>query len=250
MEILDLLKIKLNYPESSLRCNDSYLADISGSDSIAALIKILETQPGSVIIPSVAEVACEYGDKTQFRNVLKIIHDTFAPSSSIMQCVIFDANELWKKLIVSQLQQMVAEHNFFSPCIACHLSFHLARIAIAKHLGIARVISGERELHNNAEKINQFDIILDYFNSIYNSVGIAHYLPVRKIANTQHISEIMNKYKINPVSLECLFSKNYYKDGTNELAISKKAVEKYLRCFIPKLLSSIEKEIIINCRVD
>ena len=230
MTILDAIKIEGCYtcsPETSV-----YLADISGVDSIAALVSFLGENLDAVIVPSFVELACEYGDKqNEFRKVLRSLCSKFNVTDSsrrVLPGIIIDVNNLWKDIVSTDIPSVIKQFNFYTPCIACHFVFHLARIRFAQSIGAIGVISGERELHGTKEKVNQLNFVLDFFNSVYADAGIAHFQPVRKISQTADINSILEGYDIEPVRARCLFSGNYRNSHNNEINISKEDVKQYL----------------------
>jgi hypothetical protein len=227
-----------------------FIADISGKDSIAALVKVIEENPSAVIIPSIIELACEYGDKTQYNKVIKKLSVEFNNKGRrIMPGIISEVNDLWKALVASNIQDSIKSYSFYSPCIACHLVLHLTRIKIAKHLNIKNVISGERELHSDREKINQLGFVLDFYNSIYDLMGIKHHLPLRHISNNEEVNKIIENHNNISIHLNCLFSGNYYKSGTNDFAIDKTHIRDYVEEYLSILIETFDKEIALNCIV-
>lgn len=230
MTILDSIRIEGCYscsPETSV-----YLADISGVDSIAALVSFLGENHGAIIVPSFVELACEYGDKlNEFNKVLRSLYSRFNATDSnrrVLPGIIIDVNNLWKDIVSTDIPSVVKQFNFYTPCIACHFAFHLARIRFAQSIGAIGVISGERELHGTKEKVNQLNFVLDFFNSVYADAGIAHFQPVRNVSQTADINSILDGYDIEPVKVRCLFSRNYRNRYTNEINISKEDVRQYL----------------------
>jgi len=245
--IFEKINLNLEYPMDKIISENCFIADISGNDSIAALIKVAEENPSAIIIPSIVELACEYGDKDQFSKVLKKLDENF--SHRIMPGIISETNDLWKAIVVNNIQESVKLYGFYSPCITCHLVFHIIRIKIANFLNIKNVVSGERELHSNKEKINQVDFVLDFYNSLYNSMGIIHHLPLRYINDNNEVNKILEKYNSVSVQLNCLFAGNYYRKETIEFNVDKKQIYNYVYKCLPLLMETFDKQIIVQCKV-
>lgn len=230
MTILEAIKIEGYYTCS--QHTSVYLADISGVDSIAALVSFLGENHDSIVVPSFVELACEYGDKLyEFNKVLSSLYAKFNAIDNkrrILPGIILDVNTLWKELVSTDIPSVVNQFKFYSPCIACHFAFHLARIRFAQTIGAKGVISGERELHGTKEKINQLDFVLDFFNNVYADARIKHFQPVRKISQTADINSILSGFDIEPVKVKCLFSGNYRNRHSHEIDISKENIKQYL----------------------
>lgn len=249
-KLFDKVILKLNYMTNLTTSENCFIADISGKDSIAALVKVIEENPSAVIIPSIIELACEYGDKTQYNKVIKKLSVEFNNKGRrIMPGIISEVNDLWKALVASNIQDSIKSYSFYSPCIACHIVLHLTRIKIAKHLNIKNVISGERELHSDREKINQLGFVLDFYNSIYDLMGIKHHLPLRYINDSKEIDRIIDKHNAIPIYLNCLFAGNYYSKGTFNLVMDKEQIQNYVEHFLPAIFNSFEKKISVKCKI-
>lgn len=250
LKILDKINLELNYPMNIKSPQNYFIADISGKDSIAALLRIVDENPSCVVVPSIIELACEYGDKKQFSKVIRRLNISFnGKSRKIMPCIIPEANDLWREIVVQNIQDVINSYGFYSPCIACHLVLHLIRIKIAKHLKVKNVISGERETHSGQEKINQLAFVLDFYNMVYKRMGITHHLPLRHINDSKEIDRIIDKHNAIPIYLNCLFAGNYYSKGTFNLVMDKKQIQNYVEHFLPAILNSFEKKITVKCRI-
>lgn len=82
------------------------------------------------------------------------------------------------------------KESFISPCIACHLYCHLLRAPIAKRNN-AKILTGERNKHNDKIKINQNTLVLNYFENIFQSFGFNFERPLINVENTKEIKNII-----------------------------------------------------------
>jgi hypothetical protein len=249
MEIVNYINIELEYPFID-DYDSTYIADISGIDSIAALVTVMRQNDHSIIIPTIVDVACEYGEKwDEFTRIYKDICAAFnVYHRRVLPAIILDVNELWHRIVSNSMQAVVRNVQFYSPCIGCHLAFHLARIRLAQHLNVKGVISGEREFHGQKEKINQLDFVLDFFNSIYGSASINHLQPVRKVRSSEDLKQLVAGYDISPVKVKCLFSGNYYKLNKIELDVEKENIRHYVD-YLEDLLQKPQEDLHVNCRI-
>ena len=251
LKIFNNIIIKLDYQlPQDIPQSDIFIADIAGKDSIAALIRVLDDKASAVIVPSVIDLACEYGDKNQYYKVLSNLNKKFNKEKRrILPGIISYANDFWQALASGHIQESIKLYGFYSPCIACHLVMHIIRIKIASYLGLQNVISGERELHANREKINQLGFVVDFYNSLYTAMHVKHHLPLRFINNNDEINKVIDSNDVIYNQLNCLFTGNYYQKGTAAFAIDMNRVREYLTDYLPLQLNSNKTEINVICKV-
>jgi hypothetical protein len=250
-KIFNNIIVKLDYhlPQDIPQSN-FFIADIAGKDSIAALIRVLDENLSAVIIPSVIDLACEYGDKNQYYKVLSNLNDKFNKERRrILPGIISYANDFWSALAGGYVQEPIKLYGFYSPCIACHLVMHIIRIKIATYLGLQNVISGERELHANKEKINQLAFVIDFYNSLYAAMGVKHHLPLRYVIDNDEINKVIDINDVIYNQLNCLFTGNYYQKGTSVFAMDIGCVREYLDSYLPLQVNSSKTVINVNCKV-
>lgn len=246
MKIFDKLKIVIDPTFTVNDRSNAFLCDVSGRDSIAAIINILEEYDEAVIVPTVVKLSVEYGDKNARINLLDKLSSIFG-SHRFIDGLLFDVDELWKLISTYKMQHVIRHYKFYTPCIACHLSFHLIRILIAKKLKILNVVSGERIIHTDKEKINQLGFVLDFYNEIYKSQGVNHILPVRNIIEGSQIDKLLYSYGIECSDLNCLYSGNYYEHGTSKISIRHDQIYGYLYEILHQMLNGMAQEIEIKC---
>lgn len=248
--IFERIRLRITYPAMGQFDATRFLVDISGRDSIAAAIKIIEEDSKSILIPSIIELACEYGDKSKYEEVHRSLRKIFNTGRvRVEQGIVCHGDELWKAIVTRDIQKTIEKFGFFSPCVACHQVLHIIRIKIAQHLHVKNVVSGEKESHDGREKINQLSFVLDFYNRMYEAMGIIHHLPVRNISSSQEIVRILGKYNPKYVQLKCLFEGNYYKKGTNDLAISKQRIKEYINVCLKKKLDEVGDMIDVPCSI-
>ena len=153
---------------------------------------------------------------------------------------------LWKLFIGESINHMVEEYGFFSPCVACHLIMHISRIKLSQYFQSTNVISGEREIHGDREKINQLSFVLDLYDELYKASGITHHTPIRHLRDNDIIRSIVNKYGVSSVKLDCLFSGTYC-DQTGKVVIDKTKLFEYVRHYVVNKLDELPKGIPLKC---
>ena len=247
IEILNRISLEINDLNYPLSAKNIFIADVTGRDSIAALIKTIEIYSPNFVIPSVIVLGCEFGNKDQpHKTIYKISEIYKNTQTQILPGILLDVNQFWKLFIAKEINSTVDKYKFFSPCIACHLIMHLARIKLAHYLKASNVISGEREFHADRQKINQLDFVLDFYNKIYSAAGINHHTPIRHIKENDKINEIVYKSGAVAIELDCLFSGTYY-DGSGKITFDKNDIQDYVQTHLTSLMNSFSESIVINC---
>ena len=95
-----------------------------------------------------------------------------------------------------------------SPCLACHLYVHLARIPLCLELGATKLISGERDTHDGRIKLSQTIDSIDAEERIIARAGITFICPLRTFSGEQ-ISTLVPGWNEGARQLQCVHSKNY-----------------------------------------
>lgn len=160
------------------------IAELAGDDSLAAIITYLKDNPNDIIVPTWVITPVEYKDNFQTvkNNYTLFIQYLKAHGYQIEDLQILENNErLWKLLM---------KQSFISPCIACHLYCHLLRVPLAKQKN-AKILTGERNKHNDKIKINQNTLVLNYFENVFQSFGFNFERPLINIENTEEIKNII-----------------------------------------------------------
>lgn len=251
MNKFDFYNINIKLPEFYLgkSFDSAVIVDITGIDSIAALCKVIELENVS-IIPTIVDLACEYGkDKwKEYRACIKSLCDKFnSEKISIYPCIVLNLNDLWKAVVVASINDIVRKFGFYTPCIPCHYVFHATRIQLAKSLNVPKVVSGEREFHGMREKVNQYNFVLDFYNQAFTSNGISHIQPIRAVSDSREINSYVQSKNLKHVQLECLFSGNYYKANTKDIEIDKEMISEYLASYLLESIVKLPEQIDVNC---
>jgi hypothetical protein len=251
LEILNNIIIIIDYPLERGCDGRVYISDISGKDSIAATAKILQTHSDAIIIPSIVSLACECGERSQIYMAIENIRVAFnRKRARVLSAIVTDVNALWKELVSNRKQDCLKQYGFFTPCVVCHLVFHLIRIRLACLLNVQHVISGERELHQNLEKVNQLSFVLDFYNTIYSLEGITHHQPLRKVADNEEIDHIIQHFNLTYADIKCLFSGNYYDSSKKEIKIDRLALQRYVNNYLAALIRTpLSHAISLRCEV-
>lgn len=211
---------------------DLAIAEVAGRDSVAAAIRAARIRPFHAILPTVAFTATEFGDWRVFLRQVDLMRDLLEPlGTKVLSPIVLGDPSFWRKLCGSPAQRCVERFGFFSPCIGCHLYFHALRIPLAKKLGIAFIISGERERHDGKVKINQVAEALDAYSAFASRFGVSLLLPLRHIASGEEVQEIVgNDHPEVQDQMQCVLSGNY-RDDRGDVPVPGDAVARFLKEF-------------------
>jgi hypothetical protein len=113
--------------------------------------------------------------------------------------------------------EIAARWRLCSPCLACHLYVHIARIPLAWALGNAPVITGERDTHDGRIKLSQTTASIDAETRVMAHAGIELITPIRS-ADSDEIETLVAGWREGGDRLRCVHSGNYVRaDGSVSL---------------------------------
>jgi hypothetical protein len=120
--ILNSISLEIDYPYCPDDTEQLFIADITGNDSIAALIKTNDSDSPKFVIPSIISLGCEFGDKSQPHIVINKLSSIYKGSQiNLLPAITLDINLFWKLFISNNMNSSINHYKFYSPCIACHL---------------------------------------------------------------------------------------------------------------------------------
>lgn len=212
------------------------IAELAGADSLAAIYQHLKNNSNDIVIPTWVITPYELNNNY---NLVKENYDKFfnfliSQNYNIQPITIIQNNsELWNNLI---------SKDFFSPCIACHLYCHLMRVNLAKQYN-AKILTGERNKHNQNIKVNQNAFVLNYFEKLFNKNNLFFERPLLNIYNSNEIQKTLKEvpFDINNKDnfIKCSIQKGKFtQEDLNE--------EKFLE-YLDKELKPIVEEFIYDC---
>lgn len=214
---------------------DTVIGEFSGRDSVAAILKALESSDINNVLPIASFAGTEYGDlqsiKANYEKLQKRVAALYGDNKKIHPLIVYSRPELWRVFNGRFTTLLIERYGFYNPCIACHLYFHLIRLPFAKSLG-NRIISGERESHDGRIKVNQLGQSLDLYQSVIEHFGVELLMPIRHVASGEEIEELIGwdwgEGKNHP---QCVFSGNY-RDLAGEALFNEEDLNSYLQSFL------------------
>lgn len=223
--------------------DDVAIGEISGRDSIAAIIRACDTHPIKAVFPTINYAGTEFGRwEVPFEKVDVLKRILKERNIKVFEPVVLGSPQFWWKLCGRHVSHLIEKFGFYSPCIGCHLYFHAIRIPIAKKVGSRLVIGGERESHDGKIKLNQIGIALDAYSAFLLTFGIDLLLPLRHIASGEEVERIVGRdWDEGKEQLDCVLSKNYVElDGSVD--VMEDAMKKFFNEFAVPVATDIVKE--------
>jgi len=196
------------------------VAAIAGRDSIAAIIEALGTERDiSVIVPTSVGTGTEFGDLETVHEATEFLRDRIAAlfpgrPLELLTETRFGSEKLWAALNARFAAEIQRRFGMDSPCLACHLYVHLARVPLALALDSTVMISGERDTHDGRIKLSQTADSIDAETRVLKRAGITLLNPLRTLSGT-HIETLTPGWPEGARQLECVHSGNFkLADGT------------------------------------
>lgn len=197
----------------------TYVAEIAGKDSIAAIHLFIRRNRSAVIIPSIVYTRTEYGGFDSYFKSLDFLRE-FAQKYDVTMREVHELNDekLWNILCIKYQYQIYNKFHFYTPCIMCHLFTHLVRISLYHKCGADAMITGERFWHNGVQKINQHPITIDCFNKILSYAGVNLERPLAMIEDTEIINLEIGEASVimHANDTKCILSGNLNGYSMNE----------------------------------
>lgn len=191
------------------------VAEIAGRDSIAAVLRALDSEEVKAILPTIAYTGTEYGDWETLLQKVSRLHALLTDRGvRVYDPVFLGAPALWNELCSRFTAHLVREFGSYSPCLGCHLYLHAIRIPVARMVNSSVIIAGERESHDGRIKINQLAPALDAYRELTSSFGIRLMLPLRYVKSGEEVAAFAGpEFRAEEEQMACVLSRNYVLPG-------------------------------------
>lgn len=209
------------------------VAEISGADSIAAVLRYAEEHPGTRFVPTYVHTGTEFGDFARILANVEFLRRELPGRGGSLETDLIEVSDpsLWRALAGRPARALAELFGTYLPCVPCHLYLHLMRIPVAREFDSHVVVSGEREHHGTRTKANQTAEALDTYVEVLALVGIELALPLRSLADARAVSDILGpRWQGGSPQLECVLSGNETGvDGSCVASLPEDFVAAYLR---------------------
>lgn len=226
---------------------DTIIGEFSGRDSVAAIMKVLENPNIKYILPIASFSGTEYGNYDQiydnYEKMVNEINRKYNNEKIIYPLMEYNREDLWHLMNGRFLGVLSQKYEYVTPCIGCHLYFHLIKLNMAKQLS-GKIISGERESHDGRIKLNQHKLTLEVFDKIMKSLDIELLSPLRNIENSESIENLIGfEWKEGKDHPACVLSGNYL-DKNAKAILDEEKLERYLNEFIVPMGNLVGTQVI------
>lgn len=215
------------------------VAEIAGRDSVAAAVRAVRDHGFTTLLPTSVATGTEYGDEHAPDRAVEHLVRALGPSVEVLPPLRLGSPRLWAALNGRFTRVISERYRLCSPCLACHLYMHLARVPLALAVGSVPVIAGERESHGDRVKLSQTALGIDACVRVLARAGIELVEPIRKVRASESIVELVGMaWPADARQLCCVHSGNYAGlDGT--VAYDELAYARYVHGFMEPAGSAI-----------
>lgn len=200
----------------SLPAGSVAIASLAGRDSVAAIVQAVRDRGFTTIVPTSIATGTEYGSLDEVDAALSYTRDILGPDVEVLDAVRFGSPRLWAALNGRFASEVRERFGMNSPCMACHLYVHMARVPLALSLGALPIITGERDTHDGAIKLSQTVDSIDAEVRVLARAGVELLVPIREYSHAQ-VDQLVPGWNPGERQLSCVHSGNYRRtDGTTD----------------------------------
>jgi hypothetical protein len=187
---------------------------IAGRDSVAAIVAAVRAEGFNAVLPTSVATGTEYGDTSAPLAGVHTLRDILADECEVLDPVRIGSPELWAALNGRYAAEIAARWSVCSPCLACHLYVHLARVPLSWALGGAPVVTGERDTHDGRIKLSQTTESIDAETRVLAYAGVDLLTPLRTASGVE-VAALVPGWREGELQLSCVHSGNYKRlDGS------------------------------------
>ena len=228
---------------------DTVIGEFSGRDSVAAIIKAFQSPNINNILPVMTFAGTEYGSleglKHNEERLRQRVRDLYGTEKTLHPAVIYSSPKLWSVLNGRPVRSLIDRYGFYTPCIGCHMYFHLLRVPMAGRLA-GKIISGERVSHDGRIKLNQLDESLDAYHRVLQNLGVELLFPIREVYDGDGVKDLLGwEWEEGKEHPACMYSGNYRRmDGGTDY--SKENLQAFLQEFLIPVSTRLGEILIEN----
>lgn len=232
--ILPLVEIERLKREPALA-----IVAVAGRDSVAAALIAARERGFRVLLPTSVATGTEFGDEFAPVRATALLRELAGPDIEVLPVVRFASPRLWAALNGRFAARIAERFGLCSPCLACHLYVHLARVPLAWALGDAPIVTGERDSHDGRLKLSQTPASIDAERLVLAEAGIELLTPIRGFSGGEISDVLEGRWQAAGHELECVHSGNYARDD-GSVRLDLNAYARYLaEFFTPAGLSVV-----------
>ncbi len=208
------------------------IVEIAGRDSVAAAVAAVRERGFTTLLPTSVATGTEYGDEGAPDKAAAHLARLLGGSAEVLPTVRLGSPGLWAALNGRFATVIAGRFRITSPCLACHLYMHLARLPLALALGAVPIVAGERDSHGGRLKLSQTPLGIDACARVLARAGVELLEPIRRLRDNEEIAELVGPgWETGARQLCCVHSANYAGlDG--EVAFDELAYARYVHGFL------------------
>lgn len=200
----DILARMTKHATSSLA-----IAEIAGRDSIAAAIAATHERGFERIVPTIGFTGTEIGDFAAPIRAVERLKELLGTRVEILEPVELRDEALWAALNTTYALELSNRFGVCSPCLACHLYFHLLRVRMSWDSGGVPVIAGERDTHDGRIKLSQTTASINAAIRILAHGDVELLQPIRESSGETVAALVGGTWVEGGAQLGCEHSGNY-----------------------------------------
>lgn len=186
------------------------VVEIAGRDSVAAAVTATRERGFTTLLPTSVATGTEYGDERSPERAAERLTALLGDKVDVLPLLRIGSPRLWAALNGRFAAVIADRYRIHSPCLACHLYMHLARVPLSLALGGVPVVAGERESHGGRLKLSQTALGIDACVRVLSRAGIELFEPIRRVRDSQDIVELVGDgWDAASRQLCCVHSANY-----------------------------------------
>lgn len=210
--------------------DSTVIAQIAGRDSVAAAVLAVRERGFARVVPTIAYSGTETGDQGAPARAVERLRELLLGMATVDEPITLHDPKLWAALNGRPAAELRERFGVFSPCMACHLYFHLLRVPLSWSLGNAPVVSGERDTHDGRVKLSQTTASIDASIRVMAYADVELLEPLRAMSGQQVGELVGDGGDEGAGQLSCLLSGNYATlDG--RVPVQEAAYERYISEF-------------------
>ena len=215
------------------------IVEVAGRDSVAAAVVAVREHGFSTLLPTTVATGTEYGDEHASDQAVEHLASLVGDGVVVLSPLRLGSPRLWSAICGRYASAIAERYRIQSPCLGCHLYMHLARVPLARALGGAPIVAGERELHGERVKLSQNAPGIDASIRAVARAGIELIEPIRRVRDGEEIAGLVGDgWSADERQLRCVHSGNYIGlDG--EVVYDELAYARYVRGFLEPVGAAI-----------
>ncbi len=210
------------------------IVEVAGRDSIAAAVRAAAEGGFDLFLPAIAYTGTEVGEwEVPFEKVrlLRRLVEARGAEVEVLAPVVLGAPALWHVLGGRYATALIKRFGFYTPCLGCHLYLHALRVPLARALGCANVVAGERERHDGRVKVNQLGVALDAYARLLADFAVELTLPLRHVAAGPEVEKLAGTdWREGAGQMFCVLRGNY-KSPSGAVSYDELAVTRFFADF-------------------